>query len=295
ISQDAISCGRGGLVVSLNGTLWRCGLKVAVTMIISSVLEPLTMCPLHGFCYQDTNDIKQTVTAITELGSPLEMIQLLQTPWEERFRICLSLMRLLHYLSHSPLGSVTLLDFRPRQFVLVEGVLKVTDLDDASVEETPCSSSSDCLMEFPARNFTLPCINARCQGMNEKRNLYNAYRFFFTYLLPHSAPSALRPLLDQIVNSTGELIWGADESLAHLEEVLEIYRNGHYLRNNTSTQRASDVYKLSYLSTTLTIKDPPQLHRNDLFMGIVKVAAEAQTTSHLVILAKSSSILRLNP
>lgn len=90
-------------------------------------------------------------------------------------------MRLLHYLAHSPLGSVTLLDFRPRQFVLVGGVLKVTDLDDASVEETPCSPSSplDCLMEFPARNFTLPCHKGRCQGINEKRNLYNAYRCVF--------------------------------------------------------------------------------------------------------------------
>ncbi|XP_058651988.1 extracellular tyrosine-protein kinase PKDCC isoform X4 [Onychostoma macrolepis] len=154
-------------------------------------------------------------------------------------KICLSLMRLLHYLAHSPLGSVTLLDFRPRQFVLVGGVLKVTDLDDASIEETPCSPSSpsDCLMEFPARNFTLPCYKGHCEGINEKRNLYNAYRFFFTYLLPHSAPSALRPLLDKIVNSTGELIWGTDETLVHLETVLDIYRNGHYLKNNTQTHK----------------------------------------------------------
>ncbi|NXI49449.1 PKDCC kinase, partial [Chloroceryle aenea] len=159
---------------------------------------------LYGYCYQDSNDIPDTLTTITELGSPLEMIQLLQTSWEDRFRICLSLVRLLHYLAHSPLGSVTLLDFRPRQFVIVDGELKVTDLDDASIEESSCISNSDCFMEFPARNFTLPCsVEGRCQNMNEKRNLYNAYRFFFTYLLPHSAPSSLRPLLDKIVNATG--------------------------------------------------------------------------------------------
>ncbi|KAM9391319.1 LOW QUALITY PROTEIN: extracellular tyrosine-protein kinase PKDCC-like, partial [Salvelinus alpinus] len=195
---------------------------------------------LYGYCYQDSNDIQDTVTAITELGSPLEMIQLLQTSWEERFRICLCLVRLLHYLAHSPLGSVTLLDFRPRQFVLVAGELKVTDLDDASTEEAPCSpsSTSDCVMEFPARNFTLPCSRGRCLGINEKRNLYNAYRFFFTYLLPHSAPPTLRPLLDKIVNSTGELIWGIDETLLQLEEVLYLYRNGFYLQNSTQTHRA---------------------------------------------------------
>ncbi|XP_052007039.1 extracellular tyrosine-protein kinase PKDCC-like [Xyrauchen texanus] len=213
--------------------------KIVKEMTLMERLQHPNILKLYGYCYQDSNDIQDTVTAITELGSPLEMIQLLQTPWEERFRICLSLMRLLHYLAHSPLGSVTLLDFRPRQFVLVVGVLKVTDLDDASVEETPCSPSSplDCLMEFPARNFTLPCHKCRCQGINEKRNLYNAYRFFFTYLLPHSAPSALRPILDKIVNSTGELIWDTDETLVHLEKVLDMYRNGHYLKNNTQTHK----------------------------------------------------------
>ncbi|XP_009471303.1 PREDICTED: protein kinase domain-containing protein, cytoplasmic [Nipponia nippon] len=194
---------------------------------------------LYGYCYQDSNDIPDTLTTITELGSPLEMIQLLQTSWEDRFRICLSLVRLLHYLAHSPLGSVTLLDFRPRQFVIVDGELKVTDLDDASIEESSCTSNSDCFMEFPARNFTLPCsVEGRCQSMNEKRNLYNAYRFFFTYLLPHSAPSSLRPLLDKIVNATGELQWGIDETAAQLERVLNLYKSGEYLQNTTRMPKA---------------------------------------------------------
>ncbi|KAK6293492.1 hypothetical protein J4Q44_G00358180 [Coregonus suidteri] len=214
--------------------------KIVKEMTLMERLQHPNILKLYGYCYQDSNDIQDTVTAITELGSPLEMIQLLQTSWEERFRICLSLVRLLHFLAHSPLGSVTLLDFRPRQFVLVAGELKVTDLDDASTEEAPCSpsSTSDCVMEFPARNFTLPCSRGRCLGINEKRNLYNAYRFFFTYLLPHSAPPTLRPLLDKIVNSTGELIWGIDETLLQLEEVLHLYRNGFYLHNRTQTHRA---------------------------------------------------------
>uniref|UniRef100_A0A8C3HQQ4 Extracellular tyrosine-protein kinase PKDCC n=1 Tax=Chrysemys picta bellii TaxID=8478 RepID=A0A8C3HQQ4_CHRPI len=177
--------------------------KIVKEMILLQRLQHANILQLYGYCYQDSNDIPDTLTAITELGSPLEMIQLLQTSWEDRFRICLSLVRLLHYLAHSPLGSVTLLDFRPRQFVIVDGELKVTDLDDASIEESSCTSNRDCFIEFPARNFTLPCsVEGRCRNMNEKRNLYNAYRFFFTYLLPHSAPSSLRPLLDMIVNAT---------------------------------------------------------------------------------------------
>ncbi|NP_001120588.1 extracellular tyrosine-protein kinase PKDCC [Xenopus tropicalis] len=207
-------------------------------MILLQRLQHPNILQLYGYCYQDSNDISDTLTTITELGSPLEMIQLLQSPWEDRFRICLSLVRLLHYLAHSPLGSITLLDFRPRQFVVVDGELKVTDLDDASMEETPCFSHSDCFLEFPARNFTLQCsVEGKCQNMNEKRNLYNAYRFFFTYLLPHSAPSSLRPLLDTIVNATGELRWGVDEALVQLEKVFYLYRNGLYLPNITDTPK----------------------------------------------------------
>uniref|UniRef100_A0A8C6QXE7 Extracellular tyrosine-protein kinase PKDCC n=2 Tax=Nannospalax galili TaxID=1026970 RepID=A0A8C6QXE7_NANGA len=209
--------------------------KLLKEMVLLERLRHPNVLQLYGYCYQDSEDIPDTLTTITELGAPVEMIQLLQTSWEDRFRICLSLGRLLHHLAHSPLGSVTLLDFRPRQFVLVDGELKVTDLDDARVEETPCTSSTDCTLEFPARNFTLPCsAQGWCEDMNEKRNLYNAYRFFFTYLLPHSAPPSLRPLLDTIVNATGELTWGVDETLAQLETVLHLYRSGKYLQNSTA-------------------------------------------------------------
>lgn len=69
---------------------------------------------LHGQCNDNSLDPEIRVIAMLELGSPLEMIQLLQTPWEERFKICLSLVKLLFYLAHSPLGSIVLLDFQPR-------------------------------------------------------------------------------------------------------------------------------------------------------------------------------------
>uniref|UniRef100_A0A8D2E1Q4 Protein kinase domain containing, cytoplasmic n=1 Tax=Sciurus vulgaris TaxID=55149 RepID=A0A8D2E1Q4_SCIVU len=215
--HDLGSCvrefGRGGAAIGLAATncsrRWCCW----------SGLRHPNVLQLYGYCYQDSEDIPDTLTTITELGAPVEMIQLLQTSWEDRFRICLSLGRLLHHLAHSPLGSVTLLDFRPRQFVLVDGELK----------ETPCASSADCILEFPARNFTLPCsAQGWCDGMNEKRNLYNAY----------SAPPSLRPLLDIIVNATGELTWGVDETLAQLEMVLNLYRSGQYLQNSTTSSSA---------------------------------------------------------
>ncbi|XP_078720810.1 extracellular tyrosine-protein kinase PKDCC [Lampetra fluviatilis] len=222
--------------------------KLLKEMTILGRLRHPNVVRLYGHCYRESNDVSDSLTAITELGSPLEMIQLLQTSWEERFRICLSLTRLLHYLAHSPLGPVALLDFRPRQFVLRDGELKASDLDDAGAGDPPCrwrggaaggaaGGPPPCFLHFPARNFTLPCCprTRTCAGLNEKRNLYNAYRYFFTYLLPHSAPAGLRSQLNDIVNATGELRVGVDETLSRMESVLHQYQHGTY-RSNHSQQ-----------------------------------------------------------
>ncbi|XP_073683535.1 extracellular tyrosine-protein kinase PKDCC [Garra rufa] len=204
--------------------------KLRKEIVLLQRLQHPNIVELKGQC-QDSA-LVGGITAVLEQGMPLQMIQLLQSPWEERFRICLGLVRLLQYLSRSPLGSVALLDFQPRQFVMVSGELKLTDLDDASIQEPACQEDSDCLLQFPHRNFTLRCSPSRiCEGLNEMRNLYNAYRYFFTYLLPHQAPPLLKPLIQQIMNSTGDLKQGINETLVNFEEVLHVYKSGLHLEN----------------------------------------------------------------
>ncbi|XP_067848277.1 extracellular tyrosine-protein kinase PKDCC-like [Heptranchias perlo] len=210
--------------------------KIIKEITLLQKLRHPNIIQLYGQCYYGSLEDGPVITAVMELGTPVEMIQLLQTPWEERFRICLSLVKLLHYLAHSPFGSVLLLDFQPRQFVIVDGELKVTDLDDVSTEELSCKTDSDCVLEFPTRNFNLQCsAEGKCQRINEKRNLYNAFRYFFTYLLPYSAPSALRPLLYEIMNATGDLRYGINKTLETFEEVLHLYKSGLYRINHSQS------------------------------------------------------------
>ncbi|GAB0190961.1 extracellular tyrosine-protein kinase PKDCC-like [Grus japonensis] len=207
------------------------GGAVALKSVHGAGREHPGIVQLHGQCYDNSGDPEIRVTAMLELGSPLEMIQLLQTPWEERFKICLSLVKLLFYLAHSPLGSIVLLDFQPRQFVMVDGNLKVTDMDDASTEELSCKEDNDCTLDFPTKSFHLKCSAVgKCEGINEKKNLFNAYRYFFTYLLPHSSPPALRPFLTDILNATGDLRYGINETLKAFEKVLHLYKSGLYLQ-----------------------------------------------------------------
>lgn len=212
------------------GCLELVSFKLRKEIVLLKRLQHHNIVELKGQCQDST--LFGGITAVLEQGMPLQMIQLLQSPWEERFRVCLGLVQLLQYLSHSPLGSVALLDFQPRQFVMVSGELKLTDLDDASIQEPSCQEDSDCLLQFPLRNFTLRCSPSRiCEGLNEMRNLYNAYRYFFTYLLPHQAPPLLKPLIHQIMNSTGDLKQSINETLVAFEEVLHMYKSGLHLEN----------------------------------------------------------------
>uniref|UniRef100_A0A671R030 Extracellular tyrosine-protein kinase PKDCC n=1 Tax=Sinocyclocheilus anshuiensis TaxID=1608454 RepID=A0A671R030_9TELE len=208
------------------GCLELVSFKLRKEIVLLQRLQHPNIVKLKGQCQDST--LVGGITAVLEQGMPLQMIQLLQSPWEERFRVCLGLVRLLQYLSRSPLGSVALLDFQPRQFVMVSGELKLTDLDDASIQEPACQEDSECQLQFSLRNFTLRCSSSRiCDGLNEMRNLYNAYRYFFTYLLPHQAPPLLKPLIHQIMNSTGDI----NETLVAFEEVLHMYKSGLHLEN----------------------------------------------------------------
>uniref|UniRef100_A0A3B5LSC1 Uncharacterized protein n=1 Tax=Xiphophorus couchianus TaxID=32473 RepID=A0A3B5LSC1_9TELE len=233
--------------LTLSALYCACGTLSAVLLYLSAVFGFSTTCvftallflplQLKGHCSGvhgggGEGVERGRVAVILEQGTPLQMIQLLQTPWEDRFRVCLDLVRLLHFLSRSPLGSVGLLDFQPRQFITVSGQLKLTDLDDVSAGEIACWTDADCTLKFPHRNFTVPCsTRGVCDGLNEKRNIYNAYRFFFTYLLPHQAPPGLTHLVDHIMNTTGELKADINQTLEAFEQILLLYKSGLHLDN----------------------------------------------------------------
>lgn len=58
--------------------------------------------------------------------------------------------RLLYHLAHSPLGSLAMNDLRRQQFVLVDGSLKLSDVDDMGVAEPFCEMDTDCLQHVVA-------------------------------------------------------------------------------------------------------------------------------------------------
>ncbi|XP_066281988.1 extracellular tyrosine-protein kinase PKDCC-like [Branchiostoma lanceolatum] len=204
--------------------------KIVKEVALLQALAHPNIIKLLGYCFHGGED--GSVTSIMELGGPLDIINLLQASWEDRFRISLGLAQLLAHLNSSPIGPVALHDFKLQQFVLVDGEVKLADLDDADSYAPKCSEDSDCKLEFPGTSFQLSCWQGKCSSWSDKSNLYNAYRYFFVYLLPFEVPEALKPLVDEAMNKTATLQWSSEETAAHLERILGLYQSGAYLHRD---------------------------------------------------------------
>jgi len=63
-------------------------------------------------------------------------------------QICHGLTSLLYDLAHWTYGSVVLNDFQRQQFVLVDGDVMLSDVDDVGFEESRCRFDNDCRREL---------------------------------------------------------------------------------------------------------------------------------------------------
>ena len=133
---------------------------------------------LLGYCVRDTHPplmadlvLKHGVVAVYEFAQKYE-IRNVSLP--QRLIYALQLADLLHYLENSPLGSLRMSDLRKDNFMMVDGSLKIVDVDLLNANEENCSST--CLHD-------VKCHNGFCTGLNAKRMMKNAHRVFFKQLL----------------------------------------------------------------------------------------------------------------
>lgn len=136
-------------------------------------------------------------------------------------------------------------DFRRQQFVLVDGELKLSDVDDMELDEPSCTSDEQCTIRHEAAELVLPvpCVRGRCEGFNEKQNIYNAGRHFVSFLLPHGAPATLHPLIEEIVTAFTNVTWDTRHLLDAMENVNDLFVSGKYLNRMSSV----DVSKGNFI------------------------------------------------
>ncbi|XP_063235969.1 extracellular tyrosine-protein kinase PKDCC-like [Bacillus rossius redtenbacheri] len=205
----------------------RAAAKILKEIILLTELRHDHVIQVLGSCVPDAVG---PVAMVTELGDPLDTVRLLQLSWEDRLRLALGTAHILHHLAHSPLGSLAMNDFRRQQFVLVGGALKLSDVDDMSLGEPACASDLDCAA--PQLNATprLRCKEARCEGHNERLNIWHAGRHLVRQLLPLSAPASLEPLVQELVAAYSRPgAWDSARILAATRGLVGRFVSGRYL------------------------------------------------------------------
>ncbi|XP_069695560.1 extracellular tyrosine-protein kinase PKDCC-like isoform X2 [Periplaneta americana] len=183
---------------------------------------------------------------VTELGDPLDTVRLLQLSWEDRLRLALGIAQILHHLAHSPLGSLSMNDFRRQQFVLVGGTLKLSDVDDLGVGEPACETDADCVTgngllpvsdennNVSDTNTTegLACIDSRCIGHNEQLNIWHAGQHFIRLFLPLSAPASLEPHIQELLDAYAHPAaggWDSARILGATQRLVARFVSGDYM------------------------------------------------------------------
>ena len=85
------------------------------------------------------------------------------------------------------------------------------------------------------------CVNGRCEGFNEKKNIFNTARHFTSFLLPHGVPPSLRPHVGLIVDAYSNATWGVYTLLQHLNAVVEDYASGAYLHRHPGQEETGSL------------------------------------------------------
>ncbi|XP_070572424.1 extracellular tyrosine-protein kinase PKDCC-like [Ptychodera flava] len=181
---------------------------------------------LLGVCVRSENPSpyihERGITSVVELGSRDAVLlpQLKKLPWIQRLKISQSLASLLSYMAESPLGSLRIPDFKEEQFVMVDDVIKLSDVDDVTNLEPSCDDDMKCLID--GREIGIQCHSSyRCLGMNSRLNFARANEVFLSPLLQHSAPIKLQNSVTSLLQDVKNFNVDANElqlSLQRLEK-----------------------------------------------------------------------------
>ncbi|XP_064485768.1 extracellular tyrosine-protein kinase PKDCC-like [Ornithodoros turicata] len=204
------------------------GAKVLNEILYHSWLNHPNIAKMYGYCIPKEyllESSSKNLVVVTELGEPLDIIRLLQMSWEDRLRVGLGLARLLSYMSEDARGPILVTDFRRQQFVLHDGEIKLSDLDDVAYGDPACSAALDCEI---VTGVQVQCVSGSCQNFAERSNVLKTGRHFLNFLLMPSVPQLLEHRVHQIMDAYQNASWSARKLLQETELVAKLFSNGSY-------------------------------------------------------------------
>ncbi len=224
---DVMSCMKNkkrdalGAVIDKHKCYTLPNMKLMKEILLLHQLEHPNLLKLLGYCVrseetESTSLQEHGIVAVYEYGLRFYVSSLRDWPWKLRLRTALELADLLDYLQHSSLGSMRISDFKDAHFLLKDGKIKLTDLDDVTSLEPSCRPPMLGMEQDSSRPvrmcaYDLKCIGGICPGYNAKKNLDNFSQLFFKNLLIgdtydiESQLTKVRTRLDNLTLSAGQL------------------------------------------------------------------------------------------
>ena len=178
----------------VKGTHWNdtakhylCFKKLQVLMmkeiLILQQLDDPSVVKLKGFCVRDdenpTSETDPRDHAILAVYEYAERYDVKKLTWRKKIETALQMADVVYYLEHSPFGSSRIKDFRRDNFRFVDGRLKLIDVDLWFSGEQKCRDNKQCRFH----KDTSQCIMGKCEGLNAKITMRQAYTQFFNELL----------------------------------------------------------------------------------------------------------------
>ncbi|XP_071166835.1 extracellular tyrosine-protein kinase PKDCC-like [Mytilus edulis] len=226
--------------------------KFLKNLLMSDQLDHPSLVKVLGYCFRHTKGeagYEHTpyfgdVSVVYEYGGMGLDLNALNRTIAERLNHAADLASLLSYLHYSPLGSLADFDIKPVHFKMLNGKIKLIDLDHMNnVEPTcsltlsnshtnfkPCPFNISCqeLTEIEMRYTkcqTVKCDLGVCRGTNVKYNLQKMNIFFQVLLKPKFFPDALKYSLYRLLTQLNKTDIGVDDLEKEIRNITLAYTN----------------------------------------------------------------------
>ncbi|XP_071513014.1 extracellular tyrosine-protein kinase PKDCC-like isoform X2 [Panulirus ornatus] len=215
----------------------QCAAKIIKESLLLRELSHNNVIKVFGECvpgvdYSPGPPVAGVVAMITELGHPVNVIEVLQMNFEERLQLASDIGRILYHLAQSPLGTLLMKDFRREQFVISGGSLKLSDVDDVVIGDHPCTTDQDCAIKDGVKEnilINLTCVMEVCKGFNSHLNAIHASQHFMRLLIPYGGPAALESACLHIVNLQSRGLLDSEAVHHEIQSLVRNYSSGAYL------------------------------------------------------------------
>ena len=209
---DKINASDTNVVTERARCFTQSNMKVMKEILLLEQLRHPGFVRLLGYCVRneesDTTDLTERgIVSVYELGTRISVYSLQTLPWQQRLQISMELAEFLHYLEFSPLGSLRIRDFKQDHFLMVNGSVKMIDLDDVDNLEPSCSvyisveAQAEMAKEGKSNGceFNLPCQKGLCIGFNAIKNMAKMNALMLKHLLfPITFPKEIQSELGEL-------------------------------------------------------------------------------------------------